>query len=139
MTDETKILQLFYAAALSDAAYHYGRHRVFDKVTQEKKEQQVFSAKRQLSQLGIEGLTDVYKRFSQIFGCALWSIEEKNGVITASSNSCLLCALARKQGSPQPCRPFCINPFTAYAAEFGYELDVQETLWDGERCLFVHR
>ena len=139
MEKDFRTLQLFYAAAVSDAAFHYGQHRIFDAVTEEKRTRQDQSAEVQLKQLGINELGDVYKRFAEIFGCTDWTVDITDDSIMAENTSCMLCSLARKQGTPQPCRPFCINPFSAYARVMGYKLDVKETLWDGEKCLFVNK
>ena len=139
MTNETKTLQLFYAGALSDAAYHYGKNGIMETVTREKKKHQEEAAPSQLRQLGIEDLPGLYSRFARIFGCADWRLSVEADCIRAETPVCMLCAIAKKQGSPRPCHPFCINPFSSYAEVFGYELDVQETLWEGTRCLFVNR
>ncbi|MCB2173484.1 hypothetical protein KQH65_12160 [archaeon] len=139
MSQDFKTLQLFYAAALADATYHYGRHRVLDTVTNEKKAAQDLAAPSHLRALGVTDLPGIYRRFSELFGCAAWNVEESGETVTAEAGSCMLCALAKKQGAPQPCRPFCINPFAAFAKELDYELDVEETLWDGRRCRFVNK
>jgi hypothetical protein len=139
MIDEMKTLQLFYAGALSDAAYHYGRHGVLEAVTLEKKKRQDEAAPGQLRQLGIQDLPGLYSRFAEIFGCADWRLETEGDCVRAETTVCMLCGIAKKQGSAKPCDPFCINPFSAYARAFGYELHVQETLWEGKRCLFVNR
>ncbi len=139
MNKDFKTLQLFYSAALSDAAFHYGEHRIFDDVTEKKRISQNYMAETQLRNLNISSLEELYQRFSEIFGCAEWNTDTEGDSVAAESASCMLCGIARKQGAPQPCRPFCINPFTSYAQALGYSLDVKETLWDGERCLFVSR
>jgi hypothetical protein len=139
MDNEKKTLQLFYAAALADAAYHYGKKGIFDEVTAEKKELQERAASTQLMQLGVKTVPALYTVFSDLFGCAGWSVEETSDGWEAVTPSCLLCALAKKQGAPQPCGPFCINPFTAFAEALGHRLEVTETLWDGNRCRFYHK
>jgi len=136
MNKSMKSLQLFYAAALSDAAYHYGSHEIMDEVTAEKKTMQELAAASQLKQLSIDDLESVYTKFKEIFGCADWHVKKEGKTITAETSKCMLCAIAKKQGSCQPCKPFCINPFAAYAKSLGYELNVRETLWDGGTCVF---
>jgi hypothetical protein len=89
-------------------------------------------------QLGITNLEENYRRFAEIFGCTDWNVARTESGLIAQNTRCTLCAIARKQGAPQPCRPFCINPFTSYTKVFGFELEVESTLWDGERCRFVN-
>lgn len=139
MDNGKKTLQLFYAAALADAAYHYGKNGILDDVTAEKKELQERAASSQLMQLGIKTVPELYTVFSHLFGCVGWTVEETHGGWEASTASCLLCALAKKQGAPQPCKPFCINPFSAFAEALGHRLEVAETLWEGNQCLFLNK
>ena len=139
MDKRLKSLQLFYAGALADAASHYGKNGIMEKVTAEKKELQKHTAAAQLKQLGISDLETVYGELQEIFGCADWKIREENpeaGTLCAETSNCMLCAIAKKLGAPKPCYPFCINPFAAYAEVFGYELNVESTLWDGNSCVF---
>ena len=139
MNNDLKTLQLFYAGALVDAVYSYGRNNVLEKVTEEKKVRQEMAAAGQLKHLEIEKPQQLYRRFTEIFGCVPWAISEDGEDITAESKSCMMCAIAKKQGAPKPCELFCINPFKAYAKELGYELEVKETLWEGERCVFLNK
>lgn len=138
--EKDRLLKLFYAAALADAAYYYGKFGIIEEVTEEKKKKQSLSSKTQLEQLGIEDLGQLYHRFSETFGCASWNFNEgKNGEDSnATTTSCMLCALAKKQGSARPCDAFCINPFTSFAENLGYTLEVKSTLWDGPECCFSH-
>ncbi|MBI9107906.1 MAG: hypothetical protein JEZ04_14250 [Spirochaetales bacterium] len=76
---------------------------------------------------------------AELFGCANWTVSETEDEVTAVSDTCTLCAIAKKQGAPQPCRPFCINPFAAFSEELGYGLEVQKTLWESERCIFISK
>lgn len=140
MNDNEKKLRLFYAGALSDAAFYYGKYGVMDKVKEDKKAIQSLTAANQLKQLEIDSVQSLYDVFSNIFGCARWSLkEEGDEKVTASTESCLLCSIAEKQGSPKPCDLFCINPFSIYAESLGYDLKVEETLWEGDRCSFQNK
>jgi len=138
MTETLRTLQLFYAGALSDAAFHYGRNGIMETVTAEKKKLQEEAAPGQLRHLGITDLKSAYTVLGGIFGCANWNLASEEGCVKAETSGCMLCAIAKKQGSPKPCYPFCINPFSSYARVFGYELQVEETLWEGKKCIFVN-
>ncbi len=137
MEKNIKTLQLYYSAALIDALKQYERNDILEKVTLEKKESQKISAKVQLNHLQIKNIEELYNTFNKIFGCANWEISQKNDEeISFKTSSCLLCALAKKQGAPMPCDMFCINPFKAFANEFGFNLEVNETLWFQNQCVF---
>lgn len=140
MNDSERKLRLFYAGALSDAAFYYGKYGIVDKVIKDKKRLQSLTAANQLKQLGIDSIESLYTVFTQIFGCAQWILKEKNDEgVTATTESCLLCSIAEKQGSPKPCDLFCINPFSIFAESLGYDLKVEQTLWDGDRCTFQNK
>jgi hypothetical protein len=138
--DKERVLKLFYAASLADAAYYYGKHWIITEVIEEKRESQIRNAESQLAQLGIGNLEQLYQKFYDIFGCASWSYREddKGDSPEATTTSCMLCAIAKKQGAAKPCEPFCINPFTAFAESLGHTLEVKSTLWDGAECRFSH-
>ena len=128
--DTNRLLKLFYAGALVDAVYNYDSHGILEAVTEEKKSRQQVSAAMQLKQLEIEDLSQLYDTFSSIFGCAAWNFDTQTAEKPeARTTSCLLCAIAKKQGTAKPCDAFCINPFTAFADTLGYELEVASTLW----------
>lgn len=138
--ENERLLKLFYAGALVDAVFNYERHGILEEVTEEKKLRQEKSAQIQLKQLSIESLPQLYEKFSQIFGCANWSFKDEDGnAAEATTTTCILCALAKKQGTEKPCNLFCINPFKAFAKSLGYELNVTSTLWDGAECCFNHK
>lgn len=138
--ENNRLLKLFYASALADAAYHYGKHGIMDAVTEEKKARQAAAAEMQLKQLGIDTLETLYEKFSNVFGCASWSYNEfEDGKSSeATTTGCMLCTIAKKQGAAKPCDAFCINPFTAFAEKVGYKLEVKSTLWEGAECRFLH-
>lgn len=137
--ENERLLQLFYAGALVDALYNYEKHGILEEVTEEKKARQEKSAQIQLKQLGINSLAQLYDKFSKIFGCANWSFNDENeNNFEATTTTCILCALAKKQGTEKPCNLFCINPFKAFATSLGYDLKVTSTLWDGVECCFTH-
>ena len=139
--ENNRLLKLFYAGALVDAVNYYSKHGILEDVTREKREHQMQSAATQLKQLGVENLEQLYSKFSKIFGCAAWNYNEtdKSKASEATTTSCLLCAIAKKQGTEKPCTVYCINPFTAFADTLGYELEVKSTLWESPECRFVHK
>ena len=137
--ENMKTLQLFYAGLMVDAAANFEHFGVIDQVVAKKAREQAVAAPGQLAQLGIQSATELFRRFGAIFGCARWELtEESDGAVTAQTQSCLACAIAKKRGSGRPCELYCVNPFRALAGALqpARALRVEETLWDGDRCRF---
>lgn len=141
MEKELKTLQLFYASVLADSVNHYQNAGILNLVTEKKAGQQELTAASQLKQLGISTPEQVFEFFSRVFGCIQWTCEPQPDGVIARGNHCLLCGIAKKMQTAQPCFIYCINPFKAMlkAMEPSCRLTVEHTLWDGERCEFVVR
>ncbi|PKL24480.1 MAG: hypothetical protein CVV47_08520 [Spirochaetae bacterium HGW-Spirochaetae-3] len=137
-TQTLKTLQLFYAGALVDAARQYEAHGVLEQVTEAKRREQEAAAPGQLLRLGITTPEALFATFSAIFGCAAWTTETEGRTFRAKTGSCLACAIAKKLGAPAPCSISCINPFAGLAGALPEprRLEVRETLWDGDECVF---
>lgn len=133
-----KLLQLFYAGVLADSTSNYEKFGILDLVTEKKEAEQILTASGKLAQLGIDSPEKLFESFSEIFGCIQWKIEKQLGKLIASGNSCLLCAIAKKMNTAQPCHIYCTNPFKSFVSALGndLELNVKETLWDGNKCEF---
>ena len=137
--NDTRTLQLFYAALMVDAASNFEHFGVAEQVGEKKAREQALAAPSQVAQLGIGSSRELFERFSAIFGCAQWKVsEEPGGTTLAETAGCLACAIARKRGGGKPCELYCINPFRALAGSLSpaRRLVVEETLWDGKRCRF---
>lgn len=138
MEKERKTLQLFYASVLADAVYHFNKAGILSLVTEEKRRQQALTAASQLKQLGIDTPGELFAYFSKVFGCIQWNYECREEASVATGGHCLLCSLAKKMQTAQPCFIYCINPFREMlkAMDPSYRLSVEETCWTGERCVF---
>jgi hypothetical protein len=138
MENEHKTLQLFYASVLADSVNHYNQAGILDMVTEKKAAQQEITAAPQLKQLGIESPEQLFDYYSRVFGCIRWQVAEENGAVTATGNHCLLCSIAKKMQTAQPCHIYCINPIRAMLKSMdpSFRLSVEETLWEGSRCVF---
>lgn len=139
---DRRLLQLFYAGVLVDAAANFERCGVLEEVRERKAREQALAAPAQLAQLGIRTPRELFERFAAIFGCAAWEVgEEVDGAVPAETRTCLACAIARKRGGGRPCDLYCINPFRALAAALqpARRLEVEGTLWEGGSCRFVLR
>jgi hypothetical protein len=138
-TNSLKTLQLFYAGLMVDSASNFDHFGVLERVTAKKTREQALAAPGQLAQLGIRSPRELFESFASIFGCAQWEVTEKTGgSVTAETQTCLACAIAKKRGSGRPCELYCINPFHALAGSLSpaKSLHVEETLWTGGRCRF---
>jgi hypothetical protein len=133
-----KMLQLFYAGVLADSVRRYAEAGILARVTEQKEKEQKMAAKGQLAQLQIKTPADIFRLYSEVFGCIPWNVEETEERVTATGNSCLLCSIAKKMDLPKPCSIYCINPVRAQigALDGGYRLKVASTLWESDKCQF---
>ena len=139
MINAKKLLQLFYAGALADSVNYYSRAGILESVTEAKLRQQQVAAPGQLRQLNINTPEELFSQFSEIFGCIDWKVTQGGEDINAYGESCLLCSIAKRTGTSQPCNIYCINPFRSLsgAMDPSYSLTVKETLWEGGKCEFI--
>ena len=136
LEQRVKVLETAYVGIQVDAVSFFGKEGILEKVTQEKKKEQLALGKLQAERFGIEKPEDVFMRLSEVFNCALWEIrKEMNGFI-AESKACKLCAMGKKIGSPSPCRIYCLNPMEGMVKGINPKstFEVKETLWDGQKC-----
>ena len=138
MEKRLKTLQLFYASVLADSVNHYNNAGILSLVTEKKLNQQKLTASSQLKQLGITDPQQLFSYFSEVFGCIKWETEGDMENLTAKGNHCLLCSIAKKMQTAQPCFMHCINPFRSMleAMDPSYKLTVEKTLWDSDQCIF---
>lgn len=131
-----KMLQTFYAAVLADSVLRLGREGVLDKVTEEKKREQLLSGKMKAQQLGISVPEEAIEVLSEIFGCADWKIIKEEGGFVAEAKACMLCAIAKKLGANCPCNIYCLDPIEGVIKGLKPEADyiVESTLWDCDKC-----
>ncbi|NVO21249.1 MAG: L-2-amino-thiazoline-4-carboxylic acid hydrolase [Bacteroidetes bacterium] len=136
--NKLKMLQYFYAGVMVDALSNYENFGITAEVTDKKRLEQVKSAKAQLEQLAIHSPEELFDTFSQLFGCVEWKLEKKEDCLDALAYGCLLCTMAKKKGTPRPCNMYCIQPLEALASAFetSWNLQVIQTLWEGNRCHF---
>ena len=138
MQNDIKTLQLFYAGALADSVKHYHDAGILEVVTEKKAKLQAMTAAPQLKQLGINNPEELFNYFSRVFGCIQWEFDNSASSPTATGKHCLLCSIAKKMNTAMPCDVYCINPFRAFlnAMNPSHKLEVKETLWEGEKCVF---
>jgi len=123
---------------LADSTANYEHFGILQQVAEKKFSEQKVRASGQLAQLGIDSPEKLFEVFSEVYGCIHWELEKGPEKIVARGRSCLLCTIAKKMNIAQPCNIYCINPISALASSFGagWDLKVNETLWDGNQCEF---
>lgn len=138
MDAEKKIifLELAYAGALADSVRCLKNEGILEKVTEQKKKEQLAFGKQQAERFGIQKPEEVFLKLSEIFNCASWEILNTEEGFTAESKVCKLCALAKRMGTDSPCYIYCLNPMEGMVKGIDptKEYNVKETLWGGEKC-----
>lgn len=136
LEQKVKLLQTVYAGALVDFMLRMEKEGIIEKVTSEKKEEQMLIGKLHASQFGIEKPEDTFIKLSELFGCANWMIKNDNEGFVAEATSCILCIMAKKMGAQSPCNIFCLDPMEGMIKGINPDLtyDVMETLWIGRKC-----
>ncbi|HEX9080438.1 MAG TPA: hypothetical protein VF795_12665 [Desulfuromonadaceae bacterium] len=79
---------------------------------------------------------EVFTRLSETFAITRWKTKPAEDGFTAEVNFCALASQARAMGAPSPCRRYCLAPLAeaVHGLSPQSRFEVQETLWDGERC-----
>ena len=138
LLEKVRSLQVIYAGALADSVLRLGNEGVLEKVTEQKRKEQLVSGKVRVSQMDISSTDEVFLKLSDLMGCADWTIEpdENGGGFTAIASRCLLCAMAKKIGAQSPCRMYCLNPMEGMVKGLSENVsfDVQSTLYENTQC-----
>jgi hypothetical protein len=131
-----KILETAYAGIQADAVRCFDNQGVLEKVTAQKKKEQLALGKQQAERFGVQKAEDVFRRISEVFNCAAWEIIREEGSFTAESKACKLCAMAKQTGKASPCHIYCLNPMEGMVKGISNDstFEVKETLWDGQKC-----
>ena len=105
LLEKVRTLQMIYAGALADTVKRLGNEGMLEKITQQKRSEQLASGKMRAAQMGMVQEQDVFIKLADLMGCADWSIAEHgdNSGFTATASRCMLCAMAKKFGAQSPC------------------------------------
>ncbi|MGI5840041.1 MAG: L-2-amino-thiazoline-4-carboxylic acid hydrolase [bacterium] len=136
LSRRVQVLEVAYAGIQADAVRCFDKEGILEKVTEQKKKEQMAMGKQQAERFGIQTAEEVFIRLSQMFNCAVWKIVREGSTFTAEAKACKLCAIAKKTGKASPCRIYCLNPMEGMVKGLNpaNNFDVKETLWDGEKC-----
>lgn len=130
------LLQMFYAGAVADSVLRLSKEGVPDKVTTEKRHEQMAGGKLRASQLGIQSPKEVSEILTEIFSCANWIADETDQGFTARATNCILCALSKKLGADSPCNIYCLDAMEDMVKGLDEEAEYHfhSTLWNENEC-----
>jgi hypothetical protein len=134
-----KMLQVFYAGVLADSVLRYGEEGILEKVTLEKKQEQLLTGKARANQLGIEKPEQVFEFLADLFGCANWKVKQNEQGFEATATNCMLCALSKKLGAKCPCSIYCLDAMEGMVKglDDGSDYNVVSTLWNDHECKVI--
>lgn len=132
-----KMLQTVYAASLIDSLYHYDQFGITKAVEDSKRQSSLMQGATKAKLMGIETVDQVFLSLKELFGCANWTIQEKDSNKYALATGCMLCHLAKQRGTSQPCNMMCLDPMMGMVKGLDKDasFSVKSTLWDGDSCL----
>ncbi len=136
LEERVKILESAYVGIQADAVRCLGNEGVLEKVTQQKKNEQLALGKLQAERFGIQNAEEVFLKLSEVFGCASWEISRDGDQFLAEAKACKLCAVAKKIGNACPCYIYCLNPMEGMVKGISPNstFNVKELLWEGQKC-----
>ena len=131
-----KLLQTFYAGALADSVLRLGNEGILDKITEQKRAEQLLTGKLRAQQLGIVTEAQVFELLPEIFGCANWKVTAEETGFSAKATGCLLCAMCKKYNAKSPCHIYCLDAMEGLVkgVDPQAEYTVESTLWNGSCC-----
>jgi hypothetical protein len=134
--NDTKLLQLTYAAVLAEATAQFAKENVLQNITQRKKAEQMASGKMKAEHFGITSPEAVFTRLADVFNCAAWEIRNAEKDFVAETKTCKLCAISKKINAPAPCHLYCLDPMEGMVKGLNPQaaFSVEETLWQGDKC-----
>jgi len=136
MTTEQKltILQTAYAAALVDAVTRFGEAGVLGEVVERRRRHRGGAQANRF--FGVTAPREVFTRLSELFGCAVWELEDQDGGFVAVTKGCRMHQLAARLGAPAPCDLYCLEPMRDMleALAPGAVFEVEGTLATGACC-----
>ena len=137
LEQQVKTLQLTYASALADAVVRYGNEGILDKITEQKRAEQMRNGASLASRLGVTEPKHAIEKTRDMFGCANFVCTDAHDGFEAFATNCMLCSISKQMGKFSPCQMFCLSPFEAMIKGVSPDakFDVVSTLWDSEKCV----
>ena len=137
LEQKVKTLQLTYASALADAIVRYGNDGILDKITDQKRAEQMKNGASLAARLGAAEPKQAIEKTRDLFGCANFICTDALDGFEAVATNCILCSMSKQMGKFSPCQMFCLSPFEAMikGVSLDAEFNVISTLWDSEKCV----
>ena len=133
-----KTLQMGYAAALADSVVRYGNEGVLEKITGQKKTEQMQNGAGLAARFGVAEPKQAIEKTRDTYGCANFVCTETSGGFQAAATSCILCSISKQMGGRfSPCQIYCLSPMEAMikgvSPDSGFR--VISTLWESGKCI----
>jgi hypothetical protein len=137
LEQKVKTLQMYYSAALADSTLRYGKEGILDKITEQKRIEQVNNGSALAQMYSVKEPKQAFEKVQDMFGCADWVCEDIENGFTAVSKKCMLCVLSKKMGTYSPCQIYCLSPIEAMIKGVcpNAEFIIEKTLWDNDKCI----
>ncbi len=137
LEQKLKTLQMYYAAALADSTLRYGSAGILDKVTEQKRNEQINAGASLAERFGVKEPWQAFEKAQELYGCANWSREDTDNGFVAACTNCMLCAISKKSGPYSPCQIHCLSPIEAMVKAVAPDVDfvAKKTLWHDEKCI----
>ncbi len=131
-----KVLQNLYVGVLVDSVRRYTAAGILDKVTEEKRNEQMGQGGQIVKSLNIRKPEEVFTVLAEITNCAGWKKAGSPEGVVMETGSCRLCALAKRFAADCPCHIYCLHPMEGMVKglDSGSNFIVEETLWNGAKC-----
>ncbi len=140
MTAEMKndILRQVLFMNMIESLKNYEKYGILNEVEEEKRAKDLAEGPAKVKHYGITDAEQFLKFSSDTFNCAHWTIGKNNTGFKAVTKSCYVCGMAKQQNAPSPCEMTCISPVRGVIKGINkdHQLDVEETLWEGNKCVF---
>ena len=130
------VLQNLYVGVLVDSVRRYTAAGILDKVTEEKRNEQMGQGGQIVKSLNIRKPEEVFTVLAEITNCAGWEKAEGPEDVVMETEYCQLCALAKRLATGCPCYIYCLHPMEGMvkSLDSGSNFIVEETLWNGAKC-----
>ena len=136
LEQKLKTLQLYYAAALADSVVRYGNEGILDKITEQKRAEQMKNGAGLAARLGVTEAKQAIENTRDAFGCADWFCTDTDSGFEAVASRCTLCAISKQMGRFSPCQIHCLSPMEAMMKGISPNIEIEYigTLWDSDKC-----
>jgi len=137
LEQKIKTLQLTYAAALADSVVRYGNAGVLDKITEQKRAEQMNNGAALAAKLGVAEPKQAIEKTQDLFECADFVCIDTSSGFEAVATRCAICSISKQMGKYSPCQIYCLSPMEAMMKGVSpdTEFQVVSTLWESDRCI----